>query len=144
MSAIHEITKQYAERDAMALEKAGGYYSRHVSAMTAEGLHSKSDIAAELAYRDMLIDALTTERNELRLIAAERDELLAKLKEKAELLRGCYAADHKRQKRMAELESALSSLYESSKLVSVGQYDQEQHDIAVSKAAAALKEDKTC
>jgi hypothetical protein len=28
------------------------YYSRHIAAMTAEGLHSKSDIAAELAFRD--------------------------------------------------------------------------------------------
>lgn len=50
--------KQYAERDAIALEKAGGYYSRHVSAMTTEGLHSKSDIAAELAWRDMRIAEL--------------------------------------------------------------------------------------
>jgi hypothetical protein len=28
------------------------YYSRHVLAMTAEKLHEKSDIAAELAFRD--------------------------------------------------------------------------------------------
>jgi predicted RNase H-like nuclease len=49
---------QYAERDAFALDKAGGYYMRHLSAMTAEGLHAKSDIAAELAWRDMEIDRL--------------------------------------------------------------------------------------
>ena len=50
--------KQYAERDAYELDVAGGYYSRHVSAMTSEGLHSKSDIAAELGHRDMVIAEL--------------------------------------------------------------------------------------
>ena len=45
----------YAERD---LEKLGKYYLRHLNAMTREGLHSKSDIAAELAMRDMIIDEL--------------------------------------------------------------------------------------
>lgn len=34
------------------------YYSRHVSAMTSEKLHSKADIAAELAFRDKEIAAL--------------------------------------------------------------------------------------
>lgn len=53
--------RHYAERDAMAIDARGGYYSRHVKAMTAEKLHSKSDIAAELAYRDMLIDHLREE-----------------------------------------------------------------------------------
>lgn len=46
---------QYADRDHMAL---GDYFVRHVSAMTAEGLHSKSDIAAELAWRDAEITRL--------------------------------------------------------------------------------------
>lgn len=50
--------KLYAERDAEELDKAGGFYYKHVFAMTSEGLHSKSDIAAELGYRDMRIDAL--------------------------------------------------------------------------------------
>jgi len=53
--------KQYAERDAIALDRAGGYYLRHVYAMTKEGLHGKSDIAAELAFRDMEIDRLKAE-----------------------------------------------------------------------------------
>ncbi len=34
------------------------HYSAHVSAMTAEALHGKSDIAAELAWRDQRIAAL--------------------------------------------------------------------------------------
>lgn len=50
--------KQYAERDAYELDVAGGYYCRHVSAMTGEKLHAKSDIAAELGHRDMIIDKL--------------------------------------------------------------------------------------
>ena len=48
----------YAKRDAMALDLVGGYYMRHVMALTREGLHAKSDIAAELAHRDMEIDRL--------------------------------------------------------------------------------------
>lgn len=36
-------------RDILEQDRAGGYYFRHVQALTAEALHSKSDIAAELA-----------------------------------------------------------------------------------------------
>lgn len=53
--------KQYAARDALALDKAGGYHMRHRMAMTTEGLHSKGDIADELAWRDMEIDRLRLE-----------------------------------------------------------------------------------
>ncbi|MBN1085586.1 hypothetical protein JNO12_12620 [Erwinia aphidicola] len=60
--------KQYSERDAMELDGVGGYYFRHVLAMTAEGLHSKSDIAAELGWRDMQIAAL---QEQVRALAAE-------------------------------------------------------------------------
>lgn len=51
---------EYKKRDHMALDDAGRYYIRHVSAMTGEKLHAKSEIAAELGYRDMLIDDLVT------------------------------------------------------------------------------------
>ncbi len=34
------------------------HYLKHVMAMTAEGLHSKAKIAAELAYRDAKIEGL--------------------------------------------------------------------------------------
>lgn len=50
--------KLYAHRDAEELDKAGGFYCAHVQAMTEESLHSKSEIAAELAYRDALIARL--------------------------------------------------------------------------------------
>jgi hypothetical protein len=54
--------KQYKNRCAYSLDCENGidksYYSAHISAMTAEGLHNKSDIAAELAVRDAHIDYL--------------------------------------------------------------------------------------
>lgn len=49
---------QYAQRDHQQLDHDGGYYCRHVSAMTQEELHSKSAIAGELAWRDQQIDTL--------------------------------------------------------------------------------------
>ena len=49
------MSKLYTERDII---EQGDYYSRHTSAMTSEDLHSKSDIAAELAHRDIEIDKL--------------------------------------------------------------------------------------
>ena len=53
----------YAERDII---EQGEYYTRHVDHMTGEGLHDKSDIAAELAHRDIQITALQTELAEAR------------------------------------------------------------------------------
>ncbi|BBI61782.1 hypothetical protein [Vreelandella sulfidaeris] len=50
---------EYTERDIMGLDRQGNYYSRHLSAMTGEQLHDKSDIAAELAWRDARIDELS-------------------------------------------------------------------------------------
>ena len=47
---------EYKDRDSMKLDELGGYYCKHIAAMTAEGLHSKSAIADELAWRDMIID----------------------------------------------------------------------------------------
>ncbi len=52
------MKKKYAERDIMALDEAGNYYFTHVLAMTSEGLKSKSDIAAELAWRDFKLEEL--------------------------------------------------------------------------------------
>lgn len=59
-------TKQYIGHDIEALDDAGNYYSRHVNAMTAENLFSKSDIAAELGYRDKRIDELLAALEELK------------------------------------------------------------------------------
>lgn len=59
--------KLYAERDAIAL---GQLYVDHVCAMTSEALHEKSDIAAELAWRDARI----------QMLQEDRDHVAAKLK----------------------------------------------------------------
>lgn len=82
--------KQYAERDVIALDEQGGYYIRHVIAMTREKLYLKSDVAAELAFRDMRIDALTKRSDELL------DSLKELLSSKAEhgLFAGVAAADN--------------------------------------------------
>lgn len=64
-------TKNYAERDAMALDAAGGYYFRHVLALTAENLHSKGDIAAELGHRDLQIDTLKGQVNTMAAVLKE-------------------------------------------------------------------------
>ena len=49
------MTKLYAKRDPAKLEP---WFSQHMNAMTAEDLHSKGDIAIELAWRDKQIDKL--------------------------------------------------------------------------------------
>lgn len=51
----------YETRDIENLEP---FYTQHVSAMTGEGLHDKSAIAAELAWRDMLINQLKRQMEE--------------------------------------------------------------------------------
>lgn len=45
-------SKLYGKRDVRSM---GLRYMAHVTAMTVEKLNKKSDIAAELAYRDILI-----------------------------------------------------------------------------------------
>jgi len=55
------VKKLYGDRDIVYLDYLNNYYSKHVSAMTSESLHSKSDIAAELAWRDLRIDLLQTQ-----------------------------------------------------------------------------------
>jgi hypothetical protein len=56
------MSKLYTERDII---EQGDYYSCHTSAMTSEGLDRKSDIAAELAHRDIQIDQLQAKVAEL-------------------------------------------------------------------------------
>jgi len=53
----------------------GGYYTNHASAMTGEGPCSKSDIAAELAFRDAEIDRLKARVDQLASIEPASDEL---------------------------------------------------------------------
>lgn len=62
---MSEQKKHYAHRN---LIRQGCTYAQHVEAMTAEALHSKSGIAAELAHRDLRIASL-----EQSLAAAQAD-----------------------------------------------------------------------
>lgn len=48
-------SKLYPPQDPMEL---GGWYTRHVVAMTTEKLHDKADIAEQLAWRDKRIEEL--------------------------------------------------------------------------------------
>ena len=48
----------YPDYDPVQLDQDGGYYFKHISAMTTEGLHYKSDIAVQLGWRDREIDRL--------------------------------------------------------------------------------------
>lgn len=64
------VLREYADRDH---EQLGEHYVKHVAAMTAEGLHAKSDIAAELAWRDQRIASLTAELEAVRRDAARLD-----------------------------------------------------------------------
>lgn len=75
------MSNQYAKRDIMALDKQGGHYWRHANAMTAEGLHSKSDIAAELAYRDARIAELERERDAYRTAEEHQIALRQKIEQ---------------------------------------------------------------
>ncbi|WP_459175775.1 hypothetical protein [Ewingella americana] len=59
--------KIYAERDLMILDAQGDHYCRHIVHMTCEDLHSKSDIAAELGWRDLQIQELTQQNSALQL-----------------------------------------------------------------------------
>lgn len=69
--------KIYAERD---WEKQGDYFMRHMMAGTAENLRRKTDIAAELAHRDILIDALRQMLSHAECIAQERSQAINVLK----------------------------------------------------------------
>lgn len=64
--------KLYPAVDHMAL---AGLYTKHVLAMTDEGLHAKSDIAGQLAWRDQQID--TAQRRAERLEEALKDAVCA-------------------------------------------------------------------
>lgn len=71
------MTKQYRKFDREELFD-NELYSVHVHAMTSEKLHSKSDIAAELAWRDKRIVELEhvndTNVVEIEQLKRERDE----------------------------------------------------------------------
>ena len=56
------MSKLYAKRDIENLDT----YGDHLMAMTSEGLMGKSDVAAELAYRDSIIEKQASEIDSLK------------------------------------------------------------------------------
>lgn len=64
--------KLYAERDPEALEP---FYGQHLAAMTAEDLYMKSDIAAELAFRDAEIATLRQRCGEMARAVPRPDHI---------------------------------------------------------------------
>ena len=68
--------KQYGHDDARDYEP---YFSRHLMAMTTEDLHSKGEIACELAYRDHRIAELEADRNAWRESAEQLGRQVASL-----------------------------------------------------------------
>jgi hypothetical protein len=69
------MMKHYEHRDIIAQGKG---YTDHVQAMTAEGLHDKGDIAAELAHRDERIAALEAELAKVKVENVKLNEALHK------------------------------------------------------------------
>lgn len=68
--------KLYPEQNPMQLEP---HFSRHMLAMTAEGLHDKAAIAEQLAYRDQQIEVLRA--------AVEPNDTDQRMREGRQLLR---------------------------------------------------------
>ncbi len=93
---VSMIDKQYAERDIEALDENGGHYIRHVAAMTAEDLHRKSDIAAELAYRDHKIESLKVDvdmwKSCLDRVKHEHETIIQRLESELEKYKRFYVA----------------------------------------------------
>lgn len=56
-------------------------YAKHVNAMTAENLYSKSDIAIELAYRDKQIEQLQSSLQSSQEECAELRALIKTLRD---------------------------------------------------------------
>ena len=86
-------TNIYAER-AVHTAELRGHFVRHIDHMTRESLHYKSDIAAELAFRDAEIDRLRNQVNTLTdalagMIGASTKEELDAMEIGVRSLPGC-------------------------------------------------------
>jgi hypothetical protein len=89
-------------------------YGVHVNAMTAEKLHGKSEIAQELAFRDITIKTQAAEIDELQGLSAQDKHIVISLKEenKAQaaeieyLKRGNQTLENNFNMQAAEIERA--------------------------------------
>ncbi|HHH1797271.1 TPA: hypothetical protein ACPZFV_003775 [Yersinia enterocolitica] len=91
--------KQYDTEVRLEAVMGTNHYGVHIHAMTAENLHSKSDIAVELAWRDLRIEQLIAQ---LEAAQKERDALKMKLSDA-----GCLLVEWKQRVEKAENEHDL-------------------------------------
>lgn len=69
--------KNYGKRN---LEALGSAYTYHLDAMTRENLHRKSDIAAELAYRDLEFSRISQKFNHKKKKLTKANKILSQLR----------------------------------------------------------------
>lgn len=81
------MTEERLYGHAHGLHELEPHYSRHVHAMTSEALHSKSDIAAELAWRDIEIRRL---RDENAILGTRLIKLLTEASEAPSFIQHRY------------------------------------------------------
>ena len=91
------MTKLYGH--ARNLHTLEPHYSAHVAAMTTEGLHAKSDIAAELAWRDAENALLRERSSSLRKENTKLRAEVARLREALE-----YAHQMARERMSSDLQ----------------------------------------
>lgn len=129
--------RQYAERDLIALDRAGNHYSRHVSAMTTEELHSKSDIAAELAWRDQQIAELIARAESAEARVVELDAALERERQTTLSLCDRLAASEADARRLREV---LRELADASRDFRQLRQERDYHRAAWRAADAALSQ----
>lgn len=96
---------EYRNYDEDFLEKSG-HYAKHVSALTREDLHSKSDIAAELAYRDEQIERLQQENTR------SLDVITGRVRVEESISRGQEDFDVERAQEPIQEAACLKSCYQ--------------------------------
>ncbi|HEM8996285.1 TPA: hypothetical protein ACHYPN_004782 [Yersinia enterocolitica] len=101
--------KQYDTEVRLESVMGTNHYGVHIHAMTAENLHSKSDIAVELAWRDLRIEQLITQ---LESAQKENHDLKMKLSDAGCLLVEWKQRVEQSERRANTLEVALSAANE--------------------------------
>ncbi|HDL6529020.1 TPA: hypothetical protein PXJ50_004546 [Yersinia enterocolitica] len=108
--------KQYDTEVRLESVMGTNHYGVHIHAMTAENLHSKSDIAVELAWRDLRIEQLITqleaaqkERDEFRLAFQQNEQAKQELFAQKDLL---ITANLNISRRAEKAEAELSAANE--------------------------------
>jgi hypothetical protein len=122
-------SKLYDERD---IEEQGDFYVRHLNAMTEELLNMKSDIAAELAHRDIRIQSLGQQLESMtgcaQVARYERDEYKRQLIEER-----------------AKFDGACTSLYSMTEKLGFSQEESRRkqvHNNELSEQLAAVTKER--